>query len=220
MSWMDWAKLAVEAYGGYKASQSSNKGAQKGADAMTAEQRRQYDQTRQDSLPWLTGGAGAIGQMQAYNNGDFSKFYNTPDYRFAYDQGVQALDRSAAARGGLYSGGHSADLMKFGSGLAEQNYNTQYNRLAAMAGYGQTASQNLGQFGANAANYTGSARQSAYGTIGDNNAQLYAGLAGAANNAWGNYMGSRNTSYQSNPGYLQPIARESYKPDTRIYPYG
>lgn len=191
MSWVAVGTTAVTVVGGYLSNKSANKGAQDGADAMTAEQRRQYDQTRNDLMPWLNAGSGALTQMQALNGGDFSSFKASPDYQFALDQGMQSLDRSAASRGGLYSGGHSADLMKFGQGLASQNYGNYYNRLAGLAGVGQTTGQSLGQFGANAANQIGGARQSAYNNIGQNNADFYAGTAGALGGLWNQYMGGR-----------------------------
>lgn len=151
---------------------SANKqaGAQKdAAKKSVAEQQRQFDLTRSDMMPWMNAGKGALGDMQALNSGDFSKFYQSPDYQFALDQGFKSLDRSAAARGRLYSGGYGQDLVDFGQGLATQNYGNYYGRLADLAGIGQTTATNLGQFGQNKANqisnqYTnmGNARASAY----------------------------------------------------------
>lgn len=191
MTWGAVGAAAVTVVGGYLSNRSANKGAQAGADAMAGEQARQYDQTRRDLMPWLQAGGGALDQMQQLNLGNFSSFKQSPDYQFALDQGMQSLDRSAASRGGLYSGGHSADLMKFGQGLASQNYGNYYNRLASLAGVGQTTGQSLGSFGANAANQIGGARQSAYNQIGQNNADFYAGTAGALGGLWNQYRGGR-----------------------------
>lgn len=184
MTWAMVGAAAITVVGGYM----SNKEANKGNEASIDEQRRQYDQSRQDQLPWLQAGTGALAQMQALNSGDFSSFKQSPDYQFSYDQGMQALDRSAAARGGLYSGGHSADAMKFGSGLAAQNYNTFYNRLQSMAGQGQTTAGSLQTLGQNVANNIGAARQSSY----NNNAQTYGATANALAGLYGQYMGQRN----------------------------
>lgn len=159
------------------------------ADAATAEQQRQFDLTRQDQQPFLQAGQQAVGQMQALNAGDFSSFKQSPDYQFAFNQGLQGLDRSAAARGSLFSGGHSADLMKFGQGLASQNYGAYYNRLARLSGTGQTTASGLGGLGMNMASNIGNnlqdagrARASAFLSTGDTNSQLAAGLGGAFNN--------------------------------------
>lgn len=215
---MTWVAVGVGVGSAVVGGIASNRAAGKAADAANAgnnaaiaEQRRQYDQTRTDMMPWLSAGTGALGQLQALNSGDFSGFTQSPDYQFAYDQGIQALDRSASARGALGSGGQQADLMKFGQGLATQNYGNYYGRLAQMAGFGQTSAQNLGAFGANAAHgigglmqQSGANRASAYQTQGQNFGQL-AGIAGNAINRGYNYNLSQNPGgtgwyFGNNPG--------------------
>lgn len=197
-----WGAAIVAGAAIYSSSQqksAANKSArasQQAADAATEEQRRQFDLTRQDQQPWLQAGQSALTQMQALNSGDFSSFTKSPDYQFAFDQGLQGLDRSAAARGSLYSGGHSADLMKFGQGLASQNYNQFYNRLTGLSGTGQTTASGLGTLGQQYANNVG--------TIGMNNANNMASsyqqganansqLAGALGGAFNNWY-SRNSA--------------------------
>lgn len=172
-----------------KAAKGAANAQQRAADAATAEQARQFDLTRQDQQPWLQAGQGALTQMQALNSGDFSSFKQSPDYQFSFDQGLQGLDRSAAARGSLYSGGHSADLMKFGEGLASQNYNQYYNRLASMAGQGQTTASGLGQLGQQYANNVGQIGMnqannmaSSYQQQANTNSQLAGSLGGIFNN--------------------------------------
>lgn len=179
------------------------KGAAKGADAQAAasqaavaEQQRQFDVTRQDNLPWLQAGQWGLGEQQKLLQGDFSNFYDSPDYQYALKQGMQAVDRGAGARGALYSGGTDADRMTFGQGLASQNFNNFYNRLGGLAGGGQQTAQSLGSFGANAANQIGSAyqnagaaRASAYNQIGQGWQQYANNTAGLINygqqNNWG-----------------------------------
>lgn len=46
-----------------------------------------------------------------------------PSMKFAMEQGTQAIERSAAARGGLLSGAALKDLAQFSTDLASQNYN-------------------------------------------------------------------------------------------------
>ncbi len=53
-----------------------------------------------------------------------------PGYQFARDQGLQAIDRSAAAKGTLLTGGNLKDLSTFAGGIASQNYNNVYNQNA------------------------------------------------------------------------------------------
>ena len=193
---MPWGALIV-AGGTYLASREANKGAGKAADAQAeanalgiAEQRRQFDLTRQDMMPWLTSGRGALGRLDAASNGDMSGFQQSPDYNFRFDQGMQGLDRSAAAKGSLFSGGADADRIAFGQGLASAEYGNWWNRQAGLAGVGQTTASQLGSLGAgmssnigNLLNNTGQARASAYQTAGDNNAKMWGGVAGAFNQA-------------------------------------
>ena len=201
MSWGLVAGAAITVIGGAVAGNQANKAAQGAANAQERanqlaidEQRRQYDQSRTDMLPWLNAGTGALSQMQALNAGDSSQFHESPDYQFAFSEGQRALDQGAAARGGLFGGGNTRDTIKYGQGMANQQYGTFYNRLQSMAGQGQTAAGGLGSLGANMAgqiggyhNNSGSARASAYNQIGQNNAQLVAGTAGTLNNLFQNY---------------------------------
>lgn len=71
-------------------------------------------------------------------------FRTAPGYEFARDQGIKALDASAARRGMLLSGNQMEDVQKFGTGLADQYYQQYLNNLAAMAGQGMTAADNTG----------------------------------------------------------------------------
>lgn len=113
----------------------------------------------------------------------FADFYNSPDYQFALQQGTQTLDRSAAARGRLYSGGYGMDLTKYGQGMASQQLNNYTNRLADIAGLGQVASTNLAGQGQNFANAFGNnlnnaadARASAYAANANANNTLANGI--------------------------------------------
>lgn len=75
---------------------------------------------------------------------DFDVFRNTPGYQFALDQGRQAIERSAAARGGLASGNTLAALTEFGQGLADQTFNNYLNRVIGLQNQGaDRASANL-----------------------------------------------------------------------------
>jgi hypothetical protein len=100
---------------------------------------------------------------------DPSSLRSLPGYQFAQEEGVQALDRSAAARGMLGSGRQSKDLLRFGTGLADQTYGNQFARLMSGAGLGMNATQGQaqglqGQLGARQTAYGG--MMNAAGTIG------------------------------------------------------
>ena len=205
MSWVMVGTAAVTVVAGAynsnqqkKAAQGSANAAAEGSANEIAERQRQYDQTRTDQMPWLNAGSGALTQMQALNSGDFSSFKESPDYQFALSQGFQGLDRSAAKRGSLYSGGHSADLMKYGQGMAAQQYGTYYSRLSDLATGGNATATSLGGLGAGMANQigyanqrTGDARASAYMQKADANSQFATGTMGALNGAWQGYNAQR-----------------------------
>jgi len=63
---------------------------------------------------------------------DPSKVQQTAGYKFAFDQGNQAINRSAAKAGMLNSGNALAELAKYGQGMASQQYDTEANRLAGL----------------------------------------------------------------------------------------
>lgn len=117
--------------------------------------------------------AGQPGQASA--PGDFSAFFQSPDYTFRRDEGMRGLERSAAARGGAFSGNALRALSEFNSNLAAGEYGNYFNRLASIAGIGQTATNQTAAYGAEHAAtagrnalYAGNARAS--GIIGQGNA--------------------------------------------------
>ncbi|RPJ30420.1 MAG: hypothetical protein EHM17_16840 [Verrucomicrobiaceae bacterium] len=81
-----------------------------------------------------------------------------PGYGFRVSEGMKALDRTAASRGGLLSGATLKGAQRFGQESASQEYQNAYNRytqnqqtqrnaLANLAGIGQTASTQLQRAG-------------------------------------------------------------------------
>lgn len=64
---------------------------------------------------------------------DPTAFQRTPGFKAALDTGTQAIQRSFAARGMGNSGNVLAELMKYGTGLASQEYGSQVNRLSRLA---------------------------------------------------------------------------------------
>lgn len=77
------------------------------------------------------------GQYQSMLQGlmtDPSKIALTPGAQFQMDQGLEALQRSGAARGFLGSGNILGELMKYSQGLASQDYYNQLNQLNLLSG--------------------------------------------------------------------------------------
>ena len=105
-------------------------------------------------------------------------FQTDPGYQFRFEEGQRALDRGAAARGGLLSGGYGRKAIRYGQGFASNEYTNVYNRIANIAGMGQTANQ----FAGNAAMMGG--QMMGAGALNAGTASAY-GAQGSAN-AWGN----------------------------------
>ncbi|KRA74268.1 hypothetical protein ASD78_12305 [Lysobacter sp. Root667] len=187
------------------AANQAKKGAQGAANATRdannaaiGEQRRQFDITRGDMQPWLNAGTNALDMQQRYLNGDSSGFENSADYRFAVDQGFKGLDRGAAARGALYSGGADADRIALGQGLASQYGDKYYSKLAGLSNTGQGTATQLGSFGQTSATNignllqnTGQARASSFQNRADTNSQLAFGLGGLLSSGLNQWQANR-----------------------------
>lgn len=163
--------------GGVATTMAGNKaaGAQKDAAQMsTAEQARQFDETQANLKPFRDAGLSVLPELQSglAQGGEFNRnftlsdFQKDPGYQFRMDQGQQALERSAAARGGLLSGGAGKALQQYGQDYASGEYSnaynrfnndqtTRFNRLSALAGTGQTATNTIGTLGAQTASNIG-----------------------------------------------------------------
>lgn len=125
----------------------------------------------------------SIREIDPQTYGGFTK---TPDYQFAFSEGQNAVDASAAARGGLKSGATLKALTEYGQNFAGQRRDNYINQLFGMQGVGQnstnalqSAGQSFAAGGSNAlANYGNAASA---GIIGRGNALasgVNAGLQG------------------------------------------
>ena len=59
-----------------------------------------------------------------------SSIESQPGYQFAYNQGLEAVNRTAAAKGMLGSGNRLYELTKYGQGLASQQYGNTVSQLS------------------------------------------------------------------------------------------
>lgn len=214
---MPWGVAAAAVVGAVAQNSAANKAAsaqKNAANQAIAATQQNYDRTKSDLQPYITLGGNAVGTLNALNSGDTSAFHADPGYQFAFDQGLQGLDRSAAARGSLYSGGHSADLIRYGQGMADQQYGQFYNRLMGLASLGQNASSNLGSVGTGnaasiGANLTNAGNAAANGYM--NSANAFSNGLGQLAGAYGMYKGQQTqssyipaTGYQDAPGAGNP----------------
>jgi hypothetical protein len=149
----------------------------------------QFQQTRQDQMPWMQAGGRALTKLEGavdYTPFGMSQFQADPGYAFRLSEGQKALDRSAAARGGLISGNALKAATGYGQEMGSQEYTNAFNRyqqeraaklqpLQSLAGVGQTTAAGLGAAGAANANAMGNyltsgAAASAAGNVGAANA--------------------------------------------------
>lgn len=156
--------------------------------SMVASQLQEQKQATQLSTPvQIGGGRDYLSQIQQYLGGPFQsvmsnygassqqydnpyeqrlvQLMNNPDsiadtnaYKFRFNQGQQALERSAASKGMLNSGNTLAALADYGQGAASQEYGNEFNRLSGAVG--QRNQYNVGRMGA--ANQELGLRQSGY----------------------------------------------------------
>jgi hypothetical protein len=144
-------------------------------------QKAMFDKQIELQQPWQQAGVNALTKMQG---GEFAlpesfkydpnSMYQDPGYAFRMSEGMNALNRSMAAKGLGVSGAGVKGALKYGQNLGSQEFgaaynraldeynarlnrsNTGYNRLAALSGVGQTANTALGSaasgYGANVGN--------------------------------------------------------------------
>lgn len=91
----------------------------------------------QNTLAALLGLQGRDAADTALNN-----FRADPGFQFQLDQGLNAIDRSAAARSGVQSGSTLKAAQRFGTNLADQSFGNNLSRLAALGQQGLTATGN------------------------------------------------------------------------------
>ena len=173
------------------------------ADRAAELQYKMYQENVQRQQPFLEAGVGALNKLTAaadYKPFGMDQYKADPGYAFRLSEGQKALDRQAAARGGLISGGALKAATRYGQDMGSQEYMNAFNRyqtersamlnpLQSLAGVGQTTASNLGSagqsYGAGAGEaYMGGANARASGYVGGANA-LTSGLGSYLNYSQG-----------------------------------
>lgn len=195
------------------AADAAAKKQQAAAADSNAMQQRMFDQQRNDQAAYRTAGQSALTQMQ---DPSFQKtfgaadFQQDPGYAFRMAEGQKAIERSAAARGGLNSGGTLRSLTQYGQGQGAQEYQNAYNRftqdqssrfgrLSQIAGMGQTANAQgaaAGQAYANqyGQNVSGAANASGAADIAGANA--FSNVASGIGKSTSDFLGSKPSASQ------------------------
>lgn len=180
--------------GGVMSSQGAQGAAQTQANAAnqaTQAELQMYNQNVQRLAPWTGAGSSALGTLQGLMPSlttpfSAAQYQQSPGYQWQLGQGINAIQNSAAASGGVNSGNTLKALMGYGQGLANQDYqqalqnyqnwqgqvynmysgisNTGANAAGQMAGIGSQVGQNIGN------NITGAGNALAAGQVGSSNA--------------------------------------------------
>jgi len=209
-AWMIPAAIMGSSLLGASSARSAGAAQADAAGQATALQQRIYEEGLKRQQPFLDVGTNALNRLVALNEpgADVNTFLNRdPGYAFRVNEGLKALDRTAAARGGLLSGGTLKAAQRYGQDMASQEYTNAYNRVAGLANLGPSAAgvqNNLGtNYATNAGNLmTSGAAASAAGGM---------GAANAISGGVGQYLG-----YTGNNNLLAALQR---KP-TSTYPGG
>lgn len=190
-------------------------------------QHEQYKQTREDFAPWRQAGAASLSQLmgrmpELTERFTLADFVADPGYAFRQAEGEKALARAAAARGMLTSPASLKELLRYNQGLAADAYGdafnqfqigqaNEYNRLAGIAGTGQTATAQLGQLGQQGATSLGQALMQA------GNARA-AGTVGAANAITGGI--GQGLNFYTQMSLLNALGAPSYPSSYPTSPMG
>ena len=210
------AILGGSVLSGLMGSSAAKSAASTQADAANRAADLQYKQWQEQvalQKPWLQAGETALNKLVPlatnYTPFGMDQFQQDPGYQFRLSEGLKALDRQAAARGGLISGAALKAAGRYGQDYASGEYQNAFNRyqteraaqlqpLQSLAGVGQTTAQQIGQAGTQMASNVGEAQAAA--------AQARAsGYTGAANAL----TGSLNTGLNAYLGYSQNQAQNA-----------
>lgn len=215
MPWMMAAAIGGSALLGASSSRSAAKTQAASADRAAELQREMFERNIELNAPFREAGITALNKLvplaTEYTPFGMSQFQQDPGYAFRMSEGMKGLERSAAARGGLLSGGTLKGIQRYGQDLASQEYTNAFNRyqterqarlnpLQSLAGVGQTTSQQLGAAGTQMAGNVGEAM----GAAAQARASGYMGQTNALTGALGQYM-NYNQQQQQNALLQQAI---------------
>jgi len=164
------AGMGTQSYFGSK----SAKKAKKAAQAAALELRQSKNRAIGYQQPYYKSGTGGLNALSGLLTGTqydaqgnpttlneqqrSDLFQKSPGYQFRLEQAQNALTASQAAKGGLLSGGAMKEMSAYTQGIASDEYGSYINQLAGLAGMGQQAATNMGNYeigaGSQIAGYT------------------------------------------------------------------
>ena len=209
---------------------SANKAAQAQAGAANNAarlQKQQFDRQVELQEPFRMAGVRALPELEEasrYKNFGMDQFTADPGYGFRLAEGQKALDRQAAARGGLISGAALKGAQRFGQEMGSQEYTNAFNRyqterqarlnpLQSLAGMAQTSVGQLGQAGQAYATNVGEAG----GQAAQARASGYMGGANALSQGLSSYL-NYGQGQQRNALLQQAIGQRGMYSDPTLIP--
>lgn len=141
--------------------------------------RRNFAPEPQYNVPTQPYGSPGYQQIGYQNPQDIAMqgFFNSPTYKLAYDQGLNAIEGSAAARGDLFSGRTLRAISDYGQDRATQLFDNYYDKLHRLAGMGPSTVSSINSAGQTYAG-NASAQINAMGQARANrDSQIFGGLA-------------------------------------------
>jgi hypothetical protein len=241
MPWGAAAAVGGALIGAYATSQSSKQQSSAARDAASTQadanryaadvQKEMFERQVELQEPWRKAGINALGRLSSgIESGQFGKVtpfqfgakefeaMRDPGYAFRLAEGQKALERSAAARGGLISGSALKAAQRYGQEMGSQEFGNAYeravrnyvanlsgrsqayNELAGVSGTGQTSAQQIGQAGqttaaniSNLTSATGASSANALLAQGQARASAYQGYGSAAGQALQGVYNNRNS---------------------------
>ena len=189
---MPWAFIipaAASIIGGSLQAKSASKAAdaeREQLDKALQLQQRMYEEGVARQQPFLQGGTEDYNRLRSLMSGGpgaAQQFLQMdPGYGFRLSEGLKALDRQAAARGSLISGGALKAAQRYGQDVASQEFGNAYNRLAGLAQIGPSSAGVMNSLGQNYATGAGNI----YGAMGQTAGQAQI----ARGSAYGNMLNS------------------------------
>jgi hypothetical protein len=217
----------ASAYMGGKAAGDAADTQAAAARQSAAAQERMFQKQIELQEPWRQAGQQALNKLTPlalnYEKFGMDKFQQDPGYAFRLSEGQKALERNAAARGGLISGSALKAATRYGQDMGSQEYTNAFNRyqteraaqmqpLQSLAGVGQTSANTLSQGASNLGNQLGEA----YTNAGNARASGYVGQANAITGGLNQYL-----NYAQNQQMMNTLAQNrnvgQYTPGSATY---
>jgi len=228
--WVAGSVAASAVIGGISANKAADTQAS-AANRATDVQQQTFERQTELQEPFRQAGLSAQNKLLGYlgigeGDGRYAKDFSMGDYQadpgyaFRLSEGMKALDRTAASRGGLLSGATLRGAQRYGQDLASQEYQNAFNRyqvnranqlnpLQSLMGAGQTSANTLTSAAGNLGANIGS------NIIGAGNARASSYIGGA--NALSSGVGQGLNFYQ-NQQYLNKLP--NYGANINPYGYG